>query len=101
MNANTGIGLVIGVLVYFALLFVFFSQTPPELVYGHSMSGVQFNTPGSVNSTITSEDVSALQIFAEFSSFRIEGIPGWLTIIAVYVPIIMLLVGIYGLVRGI
>lgn len=100
MNDNTSLGIVIGCLLYFMLLFLFFTVSPPEILYGHTLSGVSLSTPDTVNSTVISDGVNTLQIFASFATFSIEGIPNWLTIVGVYVPTIILLLGIYGLVRG-
>lgn len=101
MNNNTALGITTGVLIYFVLLFIFFSQAPSEIIYGHSMSGVQLNALSSQNSTVTTVDVGAITIFTQFAAFDIEGLPIWLTFIAVYVPTVLLALGIYGLVRGI
>lgn len=101
MKSTTGLGIVIAVLLYFIALFIFFSISPPELIAGHSMSGVQLNPLTSTNSTADSQGQSALTTFSQFSSFGIEGIPTWLVILAVYAPTVLLALGMYGLVRGI
>lgn len=101
MKAITGLGIIVGVLFYFIVLFIFFSTAPPELIAGHSLSGVQINTNTTGNLTIDSAGTSSLNVFVSFAGFQIEDISPWLVLLAVYAPTILLFIGVYALIRGI
>lgn len=101
MTNQTALGITITMIIYFCALFLFFGASPPEIIYGHSLNGISLNPVISGNGTATSDAVSAVEIFTDFAGFDIEGIPWWMTLVGVYVPGVILSLGIYGLVRGI
>ena len=58
----------------------------------------------SVNATQSydvKDNVNTFDIIGGVATFNIEGIPSWLSILAVYVPIFLLILGTYALIRGI
>lgn len=101
MKFDTGISLCVGCLLYFALLAIFFVITPPELFLGTNISGLQLNTNTTIETTATSNAVSTFSVFSQFATFRLDGIPFFATVLFVYVPTVLLGIGIYGLIRGI
>lgn len=57
-----------------------------------------FNATSSYDST---DNIDVFDVLGGLATFSINGIPFWLSILAVYIPVFLLAFGIYAIIRGI
>lgn len=103
----SSLSLLIGVAIYFTLVGLVFSFFPA------SLSDYTVTTT-TVNNTIflnqTGEDSGNFGVeetfgFLDFmyglATFSLHGFPAWVSVLFVYIPVLILVVGIVGLLRGV
>lgn len=103
-RGSTGGWFILASLVYFIVVFIILSFTPQSLRV-NATSGTVNNTIPQFNQTADSdsafrESTSVLGMFLDLASFNIDGIHPLLSLLAVYLPVTMLLVGIILVLRG-
>ena len=99
---TTGLKLTIVSSVYIIVVFILFAYIPTSsfVVDG----GTIISIDSSFDATLSYDDVEnagLLDILGGLMTFSIDGLPWWVSILAVYLPLILLSMGIFGLIRGI
>ena len=101
---KTGLQILMLALGYMTTVFIVFSYMP---MAAFQVSGGSLPTlNSSFNSTGSYDDVANVGIFDLMEgmlSFGITGaaVPVWLSIVGAYIPLVMVLLGVYALIRGI
>lgn len=104
IKIKTGIGLIMLSLGYMMTVFIVFSYIPSSSFQVSGGSLPALNT--SINATGTYEDpanVGILALAKGMFSFGITGaaVPAWLSLLGAYLPVVMILLGVYAILRGI
>jgi p-aminobenzoyl-glutamate transporter AbgT len=101
----TGLQLVMGAILYFVGAFIFFSFLPTSILGTYSSTNDGIVTNVDVGDNVTEigvpEDSSTFDVIVAMTTFDIVGLPTWMRLLAVVLPLLVLGLGIYGLVRGI
>ena len=101
---TTGLRLVIVSVVYMIMMFIVFSFLPSSTFYisGGSIANINATSINATAGYDNSQNVDIFDVFKGLYSFGLAGadVPWWLSIIAVYLPIFILVLGVYAIIRG-
>lgn len=101
-NMTTGLKLVVSSVLYFVAVFIVLTNMNLSSAQVSAGSLNDLNT--TFDPTQGADDVSNVSVFDIFTGllvFDVPGLPWWVSLLALYLPILMLLLGIYAIIRGI
>ena len=99
---TTGLKLTISASVYIIVVFMIFAYIPMDnfAITDGTITAIDSSFDGTLAYTDV-DNVGMLDILGGLMTFSISGLPWWVSVLAVYLPLLLLSMGIYGIIRGI
>ena len=103
---KTGIQLILFPLLFMFLMFTIFAYMPSTITSEYSVSSSTLNktyefNPDPSQDYTNADNTDIFDVIKGLYSFSLNGVPWWLNILCVYLPTLMIIFGVYCVIRGI